>query len=295
MHGFDLSRHFGTKPNINKYGDLRIFKNFEKFYSEFSDTLFFKRLKINNIIIDKCSWYKSIDDWTYSGILEAFFHIYMVREKKEIWGDKTPAYILHIYMLKKLFPKAKFINIIRDVRDVCLSANKAWGRNIYLTAQRWFNHITKFREDVKKYSPHDYLEVKYEELLDYPEKNLRKICEFLNIDFEKNMLILKKPSEEVGDAKNHIGIFTSNKGKWKENLKIKQIKKIERICCSLLKDLEYEIRTVTSPKKLNKIEIFMYNFFNFIKLISHDIKKHGFKKGLWFIHKRIKMRSGQYG
>ena len=279
---------------INNYGDFRIFKNFEKFYSEFSDTLFFQRLLDLNIFIDKNYWYKSIDDWSYSGILKAFYQIYLIREKKKIWGDKTPGYLLHVALLKKLFPQAKFINIIRDVHDVCLSANKAWGRNIYRTAQRWVDHISKCKEDAKKYSSSDYLEVKYEELLKYPQKNIKKVCEFLNIPFEKNMLFLKRPTESVGNAKDYIGILKSNTGKWKTVLKIKQVKKIERICYFLLKDLAYEVQIGIYPKKLNKFEMIFYSIFDFLKLISYDIKKQSLKKGFWSLYKRVKMRTTQF-
>lgn len=279
---------------FNNYGDIRIYKNFEKFYSEFSDTLFFHRLKDSNIFIDENYWYKSIDEWSYSGVLKAFYQIYLIREKKEIWGDKTPGYLLHILLLKKLFPQAKFINIIRDVRDVCLSANRTWGRNIYRTAQRWVDHITKCREDAKKYSPSDYLEIKYEELVKSPQKNIKEVCEFLNISFEKNMLFLKKPTESVGNAKDHIGILKSNTEKWKTALKIRQIKKIERICYFLLKDLEYELQTVVNPKKLNKFEMVTYSIFDLLKLISYDIKNQKLKKGFWSLYKRLKMRSAQF-
>ena len=37
------------------------------------------------------------------------------------WVDGTPEYSLHIYALRKLFPEAVFIHVLRDVRDVVRS------------------------------------------------------------------------------------------------------------------------------------------------------------------------------
>src|SRR5207237_3633380 len=42
-------------------------------------------------------------------------------EARTRWVDGTPEYSLHIYALKKLFPEAVFIHVLRDVRDVVRS------------------------------------------------------------------------------------------------------------------------------------------------------------------------------
>src|SRR4029453_11112594 len=42
-------------------------------------------------------------------------------EAKMRWVDGTPEYSLHIYALRKLFPEAVFIHVLRDVRDVVRS------------------------------------------------------------------------------------------------------------------------------------------------------------------------------
>src|SRR6266446_1682130 len=42
-------------------------------------------------------------------------------EPKARWADGTPEYSLHIYALRRLFPSALFIHVLRDVRDVVRS------------------------------------------------------------------------------------------------------------------------------------------------------------------------------
>ena len=87
---------------------------------------------------------------------------------KIIWGDKTPNYLLYLPLLKTLFPKAKFVHIIRDVRDYCLSINAAWQKNPYRAAQRWHDSIKKCRKDGKTLPQGDYMEINYEALIDDP-------------------------------------------------------------------------------------------------------------------------------
>ena len=43
-------------------------------------------------------------------------------ESKRRWVDGTPEYSLYIWPLLKLFPRAKFIHIIRDVRAAVRSS-----------------------------------------------------------------------------------------------------------------------------------------------------------------------------
>ena len=52
--------------------------------------------------------------------------------KKPIFLDKTPSHALYIHHIHSLLPKARFIHIIRDARDVIASlvaASKSFGRS----------------------------------------------------------------------------------------------------------------------------------------------------------------------
>ena len=46
---------------------------------------------------------------------------YAIKWGKSRWGDKTPDYVLYMKDLKKVWPNAQFIHVIRDGRDVALS------------------------------------------------------------------------------------------------------------------------------------------------------------------------------
>src|SRR3712207_7075395 len=82
-----------------------------------------------------------------------------------IWGDKSPMYTEHIGLLAELYPQARFIHIVRDARDCCLSAHNAWRKNMVRWAQRWAEGVTKARADGRRI-PDRYLEIRYEDLLE---------------------------------------------------------------------------------------------------------------------------------
>jgi hypothetical protein len=58
---------------------------------------------------------------TYGGFVAALFDLYGELRHKSLVGDKTPKYVRWIPTLSELWPDAKFVHLIRDGRDVCLS------------------------------------------------------------------------------------------------------------------------------------------------------------------------------
>jgi hypothetical protein len=259
--------------NITKYGNLKDFSNFKGFYNDFSTTLFFQRLTQRNDFIDDKSWYEALDDWSYACIVEAFYRLYAQKQNKVIWGDKTPSYLLHLPLLSSLFPKPKFIHIIRDARDYCLSINKTFNKSIYRAAQRWYDSIKKCRQDAKGLSNAEYFEVHYEKLLDSPNQTLQEICHFLDIPYESNMIRLKKPTEsKTIDARNSVRILQHNYGKWKKGLAEDSIIKIERICGPLLTELGYPVSYRGEAQRLTQIELMAYKILDGFNIMYSGIK-----------------------
>jgi len=64
---------------------------------------------------------EGIEDRTYASMFTTIFKEFMQDEGKPRWGDKTPMNVNYIFLIDHFFPKAKFVHIIRDGRDVALS------------------------------------------------------------------------------------------------------------------------------------------------------------------------------
>ncbi len=125
--------------------------------------------------------------------LRAFFSLYaQSRGGKTRWGDKTPEYVECMRPISKALPEARFIHVIRDGRDVAMSRVR-WrmqraGKKppMERLAKRWVKAVTGARKQGHRL-PH-YMEVRYEDLIAETESTLRRICEFIELDFDPAML-----------------------------------------------------------------------------------------------------------
>lgn len=135
---------------------------------------------------------ESAEEITRAGdAVRAFFEAYAERQNKPRWGDKTPAYMLSQTRIGRVLPEAKFIHLIRDGRDVALSQT---ARAINEQpppadqAARWVKRIKKARTQAEKLGGERYIEARYEDLVRDPEPTLRRICEFVELEWDPGML-----------------------------------------------------------------------------------------------------------
>lgn len=125
----------------------------------------------------------------YASLCDAIFSTYAAAKGKRRWGDKTPSYVTEIEHLWRLFPGCKFVHIVRDGRDVALSNLRVgWGiHNLPRAAHDW-RWKTLLAHKMGALLGTNYFELRYEELVIAPEQHLRRVCEFLELDFDAQML-----------------------------------------------------------------------------------------------------------
>jgi hypothetical protein len=129
--------------------------------------------------------------------IAAVFDVYAEREGKPRWGDKTPLYMQHLPLLERLFPDALWVHLVRDGRDAALSflelpegfSGKTWAqpRTAAQFAARWRMEILAARR-LGKHVGGRYLELRYEDLVTEPERELRRVCEHASLPWEPAML-----------------------------------------------------------------------------------------------------------
>jgi hypothetical protein len=139
---------------------------------------------------------------SYPTLVEALFDRYGATRGKLIVGDKTPGYVREIELLHDLFPRTRFVHLVRDGRDVCLSAleweRKAeqfrrrfptWEDAPVATAALWWRwHVLEGRASGTRLAPELYVELRYEALVADPESECRRLCDFLGVAFDPAML-----------------------------------------------------------------------------------------------------------
>ncbi len=131
---------------------------------------------------------QAVEPFTVTEGVRKFYQTYARRFDKPRWGDKTPAYCLHMREIENILPEAHFIHIIRDGRDVALSARGLWfspGDEIEQLAHRWRSWIETARRSGKR--TRHYMEIRYEHLIAEAPAVLRKVCDFVGLTYDPRM------------------------------------------------------------------------------------------------------------
>lgn len=117
------------------------------------------------------------------------------------WFDKSPQHVYGMLLIGRLFPYSKFIHIVRNPLNVIASLRI--GKDIhvpeFLGALNYWMESMHIIDEYKKGFPERIIEVRYEDLVNYPDNILLSILEFLGemetrIDFKK--VKLRKESEK---------------------------------------------------------------------------------------------------
>ena len=132
--------------------------------------------------------FAALDPVTAADAIRAFYMLYAEREGKSRYGDKTPGYVKEMRRIQRVLPEARFVHIIRDGRDVSLSHMRMnWGPETYAESARlWRNRVRKARKMAP--SIEHYMEIRFEDLVADTEGVLRRICDFIELDFDPVML-----------------------------------------------------------------------------------------------------------
>ena len=108
------------------------------------------------------------------------------RDSKARWVDGTPVYSFHISGLRKLFPDAQFIHIVRDVTSVVRSMvnfHRLAGVSLVANEQEaydyWFRTVSACLLAEQAYGPVVVFRLQYSELVNQSEASLRALLDFL--------------------------------------------------------------------------------------------------------------------
>jgi hypothetical protein len=190
-------------------------------------------------------------------------------------------------LLKEVFPSARFLHIIRDPRDCCLSAKKVWGKNLYRTANFWRRTLEVARATGRSLGQ-DYMEVFYEDLLYDPLRIVSGICDFIGCEFTPEMTELKKPSENLGETKGEARIVPENIKKYVKELPPSKIKRIEEIVFPIMSSLPYEMEYAVEFKPLSPLMSNILLLFDGLAIIRFHVYERGLILGISYLYQLLK-------
>ena len=196
--------------------------------------------------------HESLPCWQF---LNKVFELYRKQQGKAIVGNKTPQYVQNITAFHAHWPAAKFIHLIRDGRDVCLSilnwkkADRTAGRfatwsedPVATSALWWKRNVRLGREAGNLLDPKLYYEVRYENIIQGSQVECRKLCDFLEISYDPAMVRHHeaRPEEDLHpNAKSWAPIMAGLRD-WRKQMSQEQIEKFEAAAGDLLSELGYQ-------------------------------------------------------
>ena len=213
--------------------------------------------------------------------IESIYHKIFNPYGVEIFLDKSPRYSTRVDQLSRIFPESKYIFICRDVRDVVLSTSKTWGKSYYRTADQWDKTIFNVL-NTQSYKNNKVLIVKYEDLLDNAQFEIKKVLKFLgkNSNQISSLQIERAESKEsYGEAANMRGIKKNNKEKF-YSIKPKELTKIEKISFRSMSLLGYKIVYAQEHVPLKRTSRIFFKIQDELNLILFHIKDKGPWKGI---------------
>ncbi|MGC6489862.1 MAG: sulfotransferase family protein [Flavobacteriales bacterium] len=195
-----------------------------------------------------------------------FTHTY--NTKASFIGEKTPSNTFIYNYIRTLYPESKFIFLKRHPLAITSSYFSRWYSENYddkfiinsvATIRAYFNAYNKINKN-------EILEISYENLVEYPEKTLSKLSDYIGFDFEEKMLYKsEKIFEFSADEKYHLHahqpLIKSRTYRFKSTFNSHQLIELSYLLRNEIISLGYEQEILIKPtkrlqnldKKINKI------------------------------------------
>lgn len=185
---------------------------------------------------------------TAADAVRVVFGVYARSQDKPLYADKTPGYVTQISDMARMFPEARFVHLIRDGRDVALSyLERPWGpSSVGESALYWRSRVSRGHAAGEAIGPDRYLEASYEDLVSQTESVVRRICTFLSLPYDPEMLEYHESAKTLVTKSHQPEAFkalllppTSGLRDWSTEMSERDVALFEHIAGDLLEDLGY--------------------------------------------------------
>ena len=276
-----MSRVLANHSEVHTFGELhffsQIFSKQKKTKLEYLDALnilseLFKRQRYGLFSKKEASDFLDLSkkillkkSYKILEVFRLFVECELKEKQKKIACFHTPNNIYYIDEIQHEFSNSKFINMVRDNRDVLLSQKNKWRRKFLgakkiplfesirshanyhpITTSIVWNSSLKL---TKKFdgSPNFYI-LRFEDFLTSSEEKCMDLCRFLDLDFQYEMLnIYNIGSSNMNDEKEKK-IDVTKINKWKKGeLSKSEIYLAQIFSKSLMTDFNYKTKAFILP------------------------------------------------
>lgn len=149
-----------------------------------------ERLQLWAVPFDEAAIAAQVVPGDYASLVNAFHMEAAKAEGKAAWVNMDIPTLFRLEDVAQLFPTARFVQIVRDGRDVALSFKgyRFGGLNALEVAERWSRATVAADRIGHALGPARYLRIRYEDLIALPEQTLDRLCDFIGESYDPAML-----------------------------------------------------------------------------------------------------------
>ena len=169
---------------------------------------------------------------SYPTIYDELMKPFMRRANKSIWIENAAMHWDGIPVFLQFFDDAKTAHIIRDPRAVLASWKKlsSLPNNVYLNCLfNWLDSAQSMARYKETLSADRYLPLQYEQIHANPEEVVNKMCAFVGIEYEQDMVLgetwaskfdtsMVKIPRSAHEGNNITGFSLKRTRNWEKNL-----------------------------------------------------------------------------
>lgn len=243
---------FGFRPSFK---DFHLLQNsnwetiVEKVISNYQQSKQFEMWEVDLFHAKETGLQLQNNQRSLANLIQLIFLEYGSKHKPSanIWGDKTPLNTYYLKYINMTFPQARYVNLVRDGRDVVSSLKVAGLSNSRNSCLRWNQAIELVNQFKNRVPSHRLLTIRYEDFVTQFESKFQNICSFLDLnysDFDFKHESLSSKMKDVNQYKHFKNLLNpindKSIGKWKSNLSDSEIKSIYPLIKTNLAQLGYE-------------------------------------------------------
>jgi len=183
--------------------------------------------------------------------------------------------------VREIWPNVKFVFLVRDPRDVARSCmGMGWVGEVTHGAPYWTEPARRWLELRETLGRSEYVEVRYEDLLQEPDEQLDRCCQLLGERFDPQMLSFHERS-------TYEPLNPSLSEQWRRNMTLREADLIEQACDELLECFRYE-RSCPSPQRAGMVETLQRRVRNRLGRFRWRCRRYGIGLTLaWAVVKRF--------
>ena len=189
--------------------------------------------------------------------------------------DKSPGYLRILSRIIATFPGACVLHIVRDPRAQVGSLRATFGKPVLTSARAWRDALAQVARQ-KAAGERRILELRYEDLTEAPELWLRRICEFLDVPFDKAMLKVRSELERARPGDKPIGLRKADLAAYEHYLSDAEIASVEAICADGMAKYGYvPVRPSIAAPRESRVLAKLARLGSLARLAVLTVRRHG--------------------